>query len=574
MNIVKARFLTLATLCLALVSLPQRAAAAEPMTANQVAAKALKGAVFIRGSSDKGSWTGSGFLVDTARRLIVTNHHVTNNQPTVLVYFPAYRDGELVREKTYYRTTDRAIRGRVLDSDATRDLAVVQLDSLPEGVEALPLAEESPGDAERVHLVGNPGASQAMWAYSTGHVRAVYRAKRYFAARGILPEMTIHAYVVESDMPMNGGDSGAPVLNDRGEVVAVNSYSDEGESISRHIDQREVKYLLGEAIALMSPKTATARNYHARAERLSERELYDAAIADYTAAIRLDDAFAAAYRDRGYAYYLKEDYARAVADCTRAIELDPKDHHGYNQRGLAYRYLKEYDKSIADHTRAIELSPEDENLYLNRAASYLDKEEYDESIKDATEALRLNPDSKSAYLARGKALYWSGTYDKALADFDRAGALAKAEHTLDANVFYWMGAAFEALGANQQAAVMFGRMIEMDPGSADWLEVFEERFLQVLNKTDKTVHVSIQYLTFTDRNEWKWFNTDGKAYWTVEPGQTINPTHDDWRIRAQRIRVSFYDPAAKKWLPAQEQVLAAGPYRGVKRQSFTLNIVP
>lgn len=49
----------------------------------------------------------------------------------------------------------------------------------------------------------------------------------------------------------------------------------------------------------------------------------DRAIADYTAAIRLDPKYANAYFNRGNGYNSKNDTARAIADYTEVIRLDP-----------------------------------------------------------------------------------------------------------------------------------------------------------------------------------------------------------------------------------------------------------
>jgi tetratricopeptide (TPR) repeat protein len=51
--------------------------------------------------------------------------------------------------------------------------------------------------------------------------------------------------------------------------------------------------------------------------------LYDRAIEDYNAALRIDPNYALAYGNRGFAYYMKADYQRAIADYTQTLKLDP-----------------------------------------------------------------------------------------------------------------------------------------------------------------------------------------------------------------------------------------------------------
>jgi uncharacterized membrane protein/tetratricopeptide (TPR) repeat protein len=52
---------------------------------------------------------------------------------------------------------------------------------------------------------------------------------------------------------------------------------------------------------------------------------YDQAIAEFTAALRLNPNNAALYTDRSFAYSAKGDHDRAIADLTAAVRLDPHD---------------------------------------------------------------------------------------------------------------------------------------------------------------------------------------------------------------------------------------------------------
>src|SRR5690242_15673555 len=46
---------------------------------------------------------GTGFVVDSRRKLLITNHHVVGKQDYVNVVFPMYRDGSLVAEFAEYQ---------------------------------------------------------------------------------------------------------------------------------------------------------------------------------------------------------------------------------------------------------------------------------------------------------------------------------------------------------------------------------------------------------------------------------------------------------------------------------------
>src|SRR5262249_35638495 len=143
------------------------------------------------------------------------------------VLFPRYEGGKLVSEKARYMGLSGAetklrdsIRAEIIASDPQRDLALIQVPKLAPGTEALPLAKNNVGIGETVHSVGNAGASGALWVYTQGAVRSIYRMKwRTGGGDGSL--LTVDSEVVETSSPVNEGDSGGPLVNERGELVGV-----------------------------------------------------------------------------------------------------------------------------------------------------------------------------------------------------------------------------------------------------------------------------------------------------------------------------------------------------------------
>jgi len=83
--------------------------------------------------------------------------------------------------------------------------------------------------------------------------------------------------------------------------------------------------------------------------------LHPKAIADYSAAIRLDPNYAAAYSNRGLSYYYKYEFGKAIADHTEAIRLDPNDGRDYYNRGIAYEEIGDKAKAAADFAKVKQL---------------------------------------------------------------------------------------------------------------------------------------------------------------------------------------------------------------------------
>jgi len=192
--------------------------------------------------------TGSGSLIDANRRLILTNFHVVGDDETGFVSFPIFQNGKLVAERDAYRAPGRRIPAKVVARDPKRDLAVLQLEGpVPAEARAVKLAKDSPSPGQHVHSIGNPGASGALWVYTEGSVRQVYHNKIHSMDRDTGKAFDIDARIVETQSPVNAGDSGGPVVNDKGELVAVvhGHLSDaQARSVSIFIDVSEVRDLL------------------------------------------------------------------------------------------------------------------------------------------------------------------------------------------------------------------------------------------------------------------------------------------------------------------------------------------
>lgn len=294
--------------------------------------------------------SGTGWLADRAGKLLVTNHHVTGKNETVLVVFPSAQDGKVVAERSFYKKNGRPIRGQVVASDPKRDLALIQLESIPEEAAALKLAAESSTPSDRVHSVGNPGTSDALWVYTTGTVRQVYRRKIK------LEGQEVDARVLETQAPLNPGDSGGPVVNDSGELIGVTSAVNRAAQLmSLCIDVSEVRDFLNAAQPLQGPRSAA--DYLKRARQHYGKNQLDLALADYTEAIRLDPKDFVPYRNRAVVHNRKGDYQKAVADCTEALRLNPKDPYAYLWRGRSYAKLGESAKAQADLREAGRLDP-------------------------------------------------------------------------------------------------------------------------------------------------------------------------------------------------------------------------
>jgi 2-alkenal reductase len=161
--------------------------------------------VYLSVSDTQPLGTGSGFVYDNEGH-IVTNNHVVEDG---VIFEIIFSDGSRRRAD---------VVGRDVDSD----LAVIQVDSLPEGVQPLPL-----GNSDQIQVgqfvvaIGYPFAQEVSMSVGviSGLSRSLVsqRALEDPLLRYSLPE------VIQTDAPINPGNSGGPLLNLNGEVLGVNS---------------------------------------------------------------------------------------------------------------------------------------------------------------------------------------------------------------------------------------------------------------------------------------------------------------------------------------------------------------
>ena len=136
---------------------------------------------------------GSGFVVDD---YVVTNAHVVADAD----------EAELQFRDEQWRTAS------VVGRDIHGDLAVLEVDDLPDGVDGFSLIEERPSIGQEVLALGNPLGFDA--SISQGIVSGIDRS---------LPSPTGFSIpaAIQTDAPVNPGNSGGPLVDLEGNVVGV-----------------------------------------------------------------------------------------------------------------------------------------------------------------------------------------------------------------------------------------------------------------------------------------------------------------------------------------------------------------
>ncbi|MBO9338260.1 MAG: trypsin-like peptidase domain-containing protein [Chloroflexus sp.] len=151
---------------------------------------------------DGPSGQGSGFLYDDQGH-IVTNHHVIAGAFQIQVRF----------------ANGATVIADLIGSDPDSDLAVIKVNSLPEGVKPLPLGNsETLQVGQTAVAIGSPFGQRN--TLTVGVISGLGRTLRG-------PERRVGSFsipnVIQTDAAINPGNSGGPLLNLRGEVIGVNT---------------------------------------------------------------------------------------------------------------------------------------------------------------------------------------------------------------------------------------------------------------------------------------------------------------------------------------------------------------
>jgi putative serine protease PepD len=216
------------------------ASSSAPLSVNQIYRRAYRGVVeitvtqsgtaqpFPGGDTRPQRAQGSGWVYDSEGR-IVTNEHVVDGATSIEVQF--------WNGKTYF--------ARVVGTDKSTDLAVIQVDAPSSQLHPLSLGDSSKvkvGDG--VVAIGSPfGLEETV---TSGIVSALHRAI------GAPNQFTINDSI-QTDAAINHGNSGGPLLNSQGRVVGVNAQirSDSGgnEGVGFAIPSNTVRSIASQLIS-------------------------------------------------------------------------------------------------------------------------------------------------------------------------------------------------------------------------------------------------------------------------------------------------------------------------------------
>jgi tetratricopeptide (TPR) repeat protein len=200
-----------------------------------------------------------------------------------------------------------------------------------------------------------------------------------------------------------------------------------------------------------------------RGEAYAQKKQFDAAVSDYSLALKLRPDDIGILLNRAIALRLGDRLEPSLADEDAAIRLRPYYVPAYLQRMATDDALGRYADEMADCNTLLADWPEDKAAFLaDRAQVYLRLAKYEQAETDASDAIDANSKTADVYVIRARARILSDSLDRAQHDLDRALEIDEN----DASALDTRGLVEWDLGAFDRAAADFRSALKHNSADA------------------------------------------------------------------------------------------------------------
>jgi lipoprotein NlpI len=353
--------------------------------------KVVSSVVTVNVFNREGKWRGggTGFFVKE-EGLLVTNLHVIEGKVRALAKLSS---GEFF-----------PVEG-VLSEDRSGDLVLLTLGVKGRSFPTLSLTDTVIETGQPIIIIGSP----------LGHEGTV--------SKGIVSEVKDipnFGKVFQLTAPISKGSSGSPVLNMKGEVIAVVvGYSIvEGESLNFAISVDRVKGLLSHGQATPRELVELVNREEEVWIELLLNGRYEELINYLKMRIKTSPNNAMAHFYLGLAFERLSRSNEAIEAYKGAIRIEPGDSDFYYNLGVSYIRLGNHNEAIKAFQQTVRIKPDDAKAFLNLGFSYGELNRYKEAIKVYKEAIRIKPDFTEAHYNLGEAYSKAKKKKKAIEQYE------------------------------------------------------------------------------------------------------------------------------------------------------------
>lgn len=271
-------------------------------------------------------------------------------------------------------------------------------------------------------------------------------------------------------------------------VASARSVEPEFPAAEAAADQKALRELARKALEVKSPgghvpteaeiawglpsSNSTATDYARSGILLRHRREYDAAMADYEAALALDAHSALALAGRGNLYLAMNDETRARADFDAAVAANPHQTEALAGEAMFDMRAGDYTAAIAACSTALSADPQFEYVLELRAHSYWRMGRKDLAVADFSEAIRQSPTEIPLYGSKATILSEEGKTSAAI----RQAELVTAANPKSPEAYLVAGAIYRSFHEDRQAQAAFDRAVAVTPIAKAYLGRASYRF--------------------------------------------------------------------------------------------------
>ncbi|NCJ06748.1 tetratricopeptide repeat protein [Synechococcales cyanobacterium C] len=130
---------------------------------------------------------------------------------------------------------------------------------------------------------------------------------------------------------------------------------------------------------------------------------------------------------QGDRHFGRGNYEAAIAAYTEALRMNPSSAYAYYNRASAYRRMGQHESAVQDYSRSLQLNPQQPFAYLYRGESLQAMGQHRAAIGDYSALLQLKENDPLAYERRGDAFAALGNKEAAIADYQKAAEFFRAQ---------------------------------------------------------------------------------------------------------------------------------------------------
>jgi tetratricopeptide (TPR) repeat protein len=197
----------------------------------------------------------------------------------------------------------------------------------------------------------------------------------------------------------------------------------------------------------------------------NEMAQYEDAVMSLKKSVALDNKYASAYDELGFACYKLSHADDAIEAYTASKQLNSASSAPFSGLGDIYRFLKkDNDQAFTNYKKGVELNAKSQNCNYGVGWCYNEKANYEAAIPYLKKAIELNSKYAAAFTELGYAYYALKRYDEALVELVKSAGLFNGSA---AN--YYIGLCY--VGKNQKidAQQIYKKLVDLNSPDADKL---------------------------------------------------------------------------------------------------------